>query len=113
MIDLSRTDWRERIRLGKSLLPDYLIINPSEAGRAIGIFNRLCLPDVIGKPPMREAAGDWFREVVGAVFGTSYPFPTPREVREFFLLVPKKSSKTSGGAALMLTALLMNKRPRA
>jgi hypothetical protein len=34
-------------------------------------------------------------------------------IRELFLLAPKKSSKTSYGAAMMLTALLMNKRPRA
>ena len=36
-----------------------------------------------------------------------------RAIRELFLLVPKKSSKTTSGALLMLTALLLNKRPRA
>src|SRR5260370_34788782 len=34
-------------------------------------------------------------------------------LREVFLLAPKKSSKTSYGAALMETTLLMNERPRA
>jgi phage terminase large subunit-like protein len=34
-------------------------------------------------------------------------------IREVFLLAPKKSSKTSYGAALMETTLLMNDRPRA
>ena len=34
-------------------------------------------------------------------------------IREVFLLAPKKSSKTSYGAALMETTLLMNERPRA
>ena len=36
-----------------------------------------------------------------------------RMIREVFLLAPKKSSKTSYGAALMETTLLMNERPRA
>jgi len=34
-------------------------------------------------------------------------------IREIFLLAPKKSSKTSYAAALMVTTLLMNQRPRA
>ena len=36
-----------------------------------------------------------------------------RMIREVFLLAPKKSSKTSYGAALMETTLLINDRPRA
>ena len=112
MIDLSRRDWRERIRHGQSLLPD-LDLDPDAVRRALGIFNRLRLPDVIGQPAMEEAAGDWFRAIVAAVFGTAREGTLPREVREFFVLVPKKSSKTSGGAAIMLTALLLNRRPRA
>jgi len=35
-----------------------------------------------------------------------------RMIREIFLLVPKKNSKTTNGAALMLTALLISKRPK-
>ena len=70
MIDLSRRDWRERIRHGQSLLPD-LDLDPDAVRRALGIFNRLRLPDVIGQPAMEEAAGDWFRAIVAAVFGTA------------------------------------------
>jgi phage terminase large subunit-like protein len=34
-------------------------------------------------------------------------------VSEIFTLVPKKNSKTTGGAALAIIALLANRRPRA
>jgi phage terminase large subunit-like protein len=36
-----------------------------------------------------------------------------RMAREVFLMVPKKQAKTSYGAALMLTSLLINERPNA
>ncbi len=112
MTDLSRRDWRERIRAGRSLLPD-IDLDAAEAKRATAIFNKLRLPDVIGQPTMADAAGDWFRDIVAAIFGTAGDGVTPRVVREFFVLVAKKSAKTTCGAALMLVALLVNRRPRA
>lgn len=112
MLDLSRPDWEKRIRLGQSLIPDSAHgLNAYEAGRAIGIFDKLKLPDVPGTPPLSEAAGPWFREIVGAFMGSVVD--GERMIRELFLLAVKKSSKTSYGAAMMMTALLMNKRPRA
>ncbi|MGJ8529825.1 terminase large subunit [Maritalea sp.] len=104
-------DWVERLKSGKSLIPD-LPLNKKEANRAVGMFNKLCLPDVIGTPTMEVAAGDWFRDIVGAVFG-SCDKDNRRHVGEVFALVPKKNSKTTGGAGIMIVALLMNKRPRA
>ncbi|PJN96652.1 terminase [Amaricoccus sp. HAR-UPW-R2A-40] len=104
-------DWEQRLRDGRSLVPD-LPLNRVEAARSIDIFNRLRLPDVPGQPTMADAAGDWFRDIVGSVFG-SIDEKGRRRVREVFGLVPKKNSKTTGGAAMMLTALLMNERPRA
>jgi phage terminase large subunit-like protein len=62
-------DWVERLRTGRSLVPE-LPLNAAEAARAVGIFDMLCLPDVPGTPPMREAAGDWFRDIVRAAFGS-------------------------------------------
>ncbi|MCM5556292.1 terminase large subunit [Pleomorphomonas sp. NRK JP5] len=61
---------------------------------------------------MAEAAGDWFRDIVGAIFG-SLDEAGFRHVRDVFTLVPKKNSKTTGGAGIMMTALILNKRPRA
>ncbi|MGE0845827.1 MAG: terminase large subunit [Flavobacteriaceae bacterium] len=104
-------DWAERLAAGQSLVPD-LPLDQAEADRAVAIFNRLCLPDVPGQPSMEEAAGDWIRDIVRALFG-SLDDAGRRRVSEIFALVPKKSSKTTNGAGIMVTALLLNRRPRA
>lgn len=62
---------------------------------------------------MADAAGEWQRDVVRALFGSYDPSAGLRHLREFFMLVPKKSSKTTAGAAIMITAMLMSRRPRA
>jgi len=84
-----------------------------EAQRATAIFNKLRLPDVFEQPALEDAAGDWFREIVAALLGSIDRRTGQRIARELFLLTPKKQGKTTSGAALMLTALLMNERPRA
>lgn len=113
MWDLSVPDWQERIRQGKSLLPAMPNLDRQQADRAVAIFNKLRLPDVPGTPALAEAAGDWFRDIVGALHGSVDRETRERMIREIFLLAPKKSSKTSYAAALMVTTLLMNERPRA
>lgn len=110
--DTSCPDWAERIKDGRPLIPDLPLVEP-EADRAVAIFNSLRLPDVPGQPRMAEAAGDWQRDLVAAVFGSYDPASNERHIRDFFCMVPKKSSKTTAGAAIMLTALLKNKRPNA
>ena len=105
-------DWRDRLKDGRPLMPD-LPLNKAEAGRAVGVFNKLRLPDVPGQPTMGEAAGEWFRDIVRAAFGSLDPETGQRRASEIFALVPKKNSKTTGGAGIALTALLENKRPRA
>jgi phage terminase large subunit-like protein len=105
-------DWQDRIREGRSLVPDLPLI-PDQAAKAVGLFNMLRLPDVPGQPLMADAAGDWIRDVVRALFGSFDPALGVRHVREAFLLVPKKNSKTTAGAAIMVVALLRNRRPRA
>ena len=93
-------------------MPD-LPLDQAESDRSVGIFNRLRLPDVPGRPAMADAAGDWFRDIVRAIFGSMDRTTGIRSIAEIFALVPKKNSKTTGGAAIMLTALMMNQRPRA
>lgn len=113
MWDLSCPDWEKRLLSGHSLVPDGLPINRAEGDKAVAVFNNLRLADVPGTPTMAEAGGDWFKDIVRALFGSVDPVTKSRMIRELFLLVPKKNSKTTNGALLMLTALLLNRRPRA
>jgi phage terminase large subunit-like protein len=110
--DLSCPDWQDRLRDGRSLIPD-LPLNQEMAARAVAAFNMLRLADVPGTPTMAEAGGEWFRDIVRALFGSLTPDRRTRRIRELFCLVPKKNSKTTDGALLMLVALLLNERPRA
>lgn len=110
--DLSCKDWEQRLRDGRSLVPD-LPLNVQEGERAVAVLNKLRLADVTGTPSFGDAGGEWFRQIVRAMFGSYDPVTKSRAIRELFLLVPKKHSKTTNGALLMLTALLLNERPRA
>lgn len=110
--DLSCRDWWPRLQAGRSLVPD-LPLWREEGDRAVRIFNKLRLADVPGTPTMEEAGGEWFRDIVRAMFGSVDPVTRERMIRELFALVPKKNSKTTDGALLMVTAVLMNRRPRA
>lgn len=109
--DLSCPDWQARVRAGRSLVPS-LPIDNAAAEKAVKVFNRLRLADVPGNPTLAEAAGDWFRDIVRALFGSWDPVEQQRHIREIFALVAKKNSKTSYGAGLMLTALILNERPK-
>lgn len=108
--DFSCPNWAERLADGRSLLPD-LPLDTAEAARAVAIFNKLRLPDVPGQPTMAEAGSEWARDIVRAIFGSMVD--GQRMVRKVDALVPKKNAKTTNGAGIALTALLMNERPRA
>ena len=110
--NLSCPDWEARLKAGKSLVPA-LPLSEHYANQAVRAFNTLRLYDVPGTPHMGEASGEWFRDIVRAIFGSLDQATQQRMIRELFLLVPKKSSKTTNGALLMLTALILNRRPNA
>jgi phage terminase large subunit-like protein len=110
--NLACPDWKERLRARGPLLPP-MPINRAAAARAVAVFNKLRLFDVPGTPTMEEAGGEWFREIVAAIFGSYDQVSRWRYIRELFLLVSKKQNKTTGGALLMLTFLLLNERPYA
>lgn len=112
MWETSCLDWRERFLAGRTLVPD-LPLFAEQADRAERIFNRLRIPDVVGKPTMLEAGTEWLLPIVRALFGSFDADANRRMVQEFFLLVPKKNSKSSGAAAIMVTAMIVNLRPEA
>ncbi|MGE3651251.1 MAG: terminase large subunit, partial [Reyranellaceae bacterium] len=105
-------DWESRLLAGEPLVPD-LPLFADEADRAERIFRRLRLPDVPGNPTLAEACGDWFFRIVRVLFGSYDLAANVRLIQEYFLLVPKKNSKTSYGAALMVVALILVRRPMA
>jgi len=113
--DFACRDWADRLQRGETPIAD-LPLDQDAAERAVGIFNKLRLPDVPGQPELREAAGEWMRDIVRAVFGsmeTSAAGPEVRRVGEVFILVPKKNGKTTTAAAIALTFMLLNKRRNA
>ncbi|TWI29728.1 terminase large subunit [Paracoccus sulfuroxidans] len=103
-------DWEDRIKSRRSLVPDLPLFD-DVAEKALRIFKRLRVPDIIGTPTYGEVCGEWVFDFVRAVFGSYDPDTKRRMIREFFLLVPKKNGKSSIAAAIMVTAIILNERP--
>ncbi len=90
-----------------------LPLYPEEVKKALDIFTLLKLPDVMDQPRMGDVCGDWMLDIVSALFGSFDRKHNKRHIQEYFLLVPKKNSKSTSAAGIMLTAILMNRRPNA
>jgi phage terminase large subunit-like protein len=110
--DTSCRDWESRILSGRSLVPE-LPLFKAEAAKALRVFKRLRLPDVIGTPTLGEVCGDWYFPIVAALFGSYDRATNTRYISEVFQLIPKGNSKSSNGGAVMVTALIVNRRPEA
>jgi phage terminase large subunit-like protein len=72
-------------------MPHGLRLDAARSDRARRMFDLLRLPDVAGTPSFGDVGGEWFKEIVGAVFGTWNG--ETRAVNEFFVMVSKKNSK--------------------
>ncbi|QGJ74189.1 terminase large subunit domain-containing protein [Sinorhizobium meliloti] len=103
-------DWWDRIQAGQTPMVD-VPLNQEKAAKAVAFFNRLRLPDVPGNPPLAEACGEWFRDILCAFLASEDPETARRLVWELLCMVPKKNSKTTYVAALGLTALYMEEAP--
>jgi phage terminase large subunit-like protein len=105
-------NWEERLTTGQSLVPN-LPLFLDLADKAEDCFRDICIPDIPGTPRIGDVAGDWIFPIVRAVFGSFDKAANRRMIREFFISVAKKNGKTFLGAAIMLTALILNRRPNA
>jgi phage terminase large subunit-like protein len=110
MWNTSCPDWESRIVNGQSLVPE-LPLFAEEAVLGQRAFKRLRVPDPDGKPRLADVAGPWLFPIVEALFGSYDPATHRRMIQEFFLVIPEKNSKTSSGAAIMVTVLICNRRP--
>src|SRR5215475_3963209 len=110
--DTSCLDWEDRLLDGRPLVPD-LPLFEQEAAKALRVFKRLRLPDVIGTPTLGDVCGEWFYPIVAALFGSYDPVKNVRHISEVFQLIPKGNSKSTNGGAVMVTALIVNRRPEA
>lgn len=102
-------DWRERLISGASLIP-FEPLFPDQAAEALEIFKSLTIVDAAGRPTFGETDCHWLFDLVGAIFGAYDPVERRRLINKFFLLISKKNGKSTGAAAIMLTALVLNFR---
>lgn len=101
-------DWVDRLRAGKSIIPPP--IYPSQAEEALQVFKQLRIVDAPGSPTFGEACEPWVFDFVAAIFG-AYDAETGRRlIREVLMLIPKKNSKSTLAAGIMVTALILNWR---
>jgi len=105
----ARPDWEKRIVAKQSLMPCKPLF-PEVADIALKIFNELILVDVMDSPKMGDVTLPWVLDFVQAIFGAYDPVEKKRLIREFFLLISKKNTKSTIAAGIMMVALILNDR---
>lgn len=105
-------DWEDRIIKGDSLIP-FEPLFPDSAAAALSVLHLLRIVDAPGSPTIGEACEPWTDDLAGAIFGAYNPDNGVQMIKEFFLLIAKKNSKSTFAAAIMLTVLIQNWRQSA
>jgi phage terminase large subunit-like protein len=101
-------DWHSRLREGRSIIPPPLY--PDQAEAALRVFKELRIVDAPGSPTFGESSAPWVFDLVASVFGAYNVQTGRREITEWFVLIPKKNSKSTLAAGIMMTALVLNWR---
>lgn len=104
-------DWAARLRAGQTIIPPPIF--PEQAEQALAIFKQLKIVDAPGSPTFGEACAEWVFDLVRCIFGAYDAESGRRLIVEFFVLLPKKNSKSTVAAGIMLTALILNWRQSA
>jgi phage terminase large subunit-like protein len=98
-------DWQRRLIDGESIIPPPIF--PDQADQALTIFKQLKVVDLPGKPTFGECSEQWVFDFVAAIFG-AYDAETGNQlIREYFLLISKKNTKSTIAAGIMLTAVIL------
>lgn len=101
-------DWEERIRDGRSLIPPPIF--PEQANVALEVFKQLKIVDAPGSPTFGDASAPWVFDLVASIFGAYDAESGRRLIREWVICIPKKNSKSSLAAGIMMTALILGWR---
>ncbi|WP_028941612.1 terminase large subunit [Pseudomonas vranovensis] len=101
-------DWWRRLAAGESIIPEPLF--PDEAEASLEVFKGLKIVDAPGSPTIEASCAPWVLAFAGAVFGSYNSETGERLIREVMLCIPKKNSKSTIAAGIMLTALIRNWR---
>lgn len=102
------TDWAARLRARQSIIPPPIF--PERAAEALAVFKQLRIVDAPGSPTFGESCDQWVFDLVASIFGAYEADTGRRLITEWFILVPKKNSKSTIAAGIMMTALVLNWR---
>lgn len=102
-------DWERRIVAGQSLIPSEPLY-PDQAAAALDVMDALRIVDMPGSPTFGEVSREWIRGFVASVFGAYDSENGKRLIREWFLLISKKNTKSTTAGLLMLNFLILNWR---
>ncbi|MDR5881112.1 terminase large subunit [Caballeronia sp. LZ032] len=98
-------DWESRLVERRSIIPRPIF--PAQAEHALAIFKELRVVDLPGKPTFGECSEQWVFDFVAAIFGAYDAESGAQLIREFFLLISKKNTKSTIAAGIMLTAVIL------
>lgn len=104
-------DWADRLSRGDSIIPQPIF--QEQADQALAIFKALKIVDAPGSPTFGESCADWVFDLVRSIFGAYNADTGRRMIQEWFILIPKKNSKSTIAAGIMMTAVILNWRQSA